>query len=189
MRGSRNRSASVAIVDAANRVAPPSDSTSETVGSRVSYLVYRLERRLRYRLDQAVADQDVSVTEYVTLSVLRNNDRMSNAQLARWAFVTPQAMNLVVSSLESRRLIRRKPSATNRRVLEASVTQLGRNLLARCEALMDAIEADMLADLSASETELLRRALRACAHSLETSTANRPGRPAVPATSGGTGSG
>ena len=181
MRGSRNRSASVAIVDAANRVAPPSDSTSETVGSRVSYLVYRLERRLRYRLDQAMNAHDVSVTEYVTLSVLRNHDGMSSAQLARWAFVTPQAMNLVISGLERRGLIQRAQSAANRRVLEASVTPRGHKVLARCEASMDAIEADMLGDLPTSDTEVLRRALAACAHSLEASATSRPGRRAIPA--------
>ena len=180
---SRTPSASFARVDAADREVSSSDSIAETTGSRVSYLVYRLERRLRRRLDQMVADQEVSVTEYVTLSVLRNNDRMSNAQLARWAFVTPQAMNLVVSGLESRGLIRRQPSTANRRVLEASVTKRGHDLLARCEASMDSIEADMLADLSAAETERLRQVLRNCAHSLESSTADRPGRPAIPATS------
>ncbi|MBV9005147.1 MAG: hypothetical protein JO181_10860, partial [Solirubrobacterales bacterium] len=63
--------------------------------ARVGYLVYRVERRLRARLDETVRTHGVTTTEYVTLSVLRHRDGMSCAQLARWAFVSPQAMNLV----------------------------------------------------------------------------------------------
>ena len=69
---------------------------------RIGYLVYRVERRLRVRLDEAVASHGITTTEYVTLSVLRERDGLSCAQLARWAFVTPQAMNLVISALERR---------------------------------------------------------------------------------------
>jgi DNA-binding MarR family transcriptional regulator len=134
---------------------------------RVSYLVYRLERRLRTRLDQATRAHGVTTTEYVTLSVLRNRDGMSNAQLARLAFVTRQAMNTIVSSLERRELISRTPAAENRRILRASVTPAGLAILGRCEASMDAIEADMLAGLSPPTTEVLRSALGACAQSLE----------------------
>jgi DNA-binding MarR family transcriptional regulator len=172
-------------VHATAREATPPDPTIEKVESRVGYLVYRLERRLRFRLDQAMAAHDVSVTEYLTLSVLRNHDGMSSAQLARWAFVTPQAMNLVISSLERRGFIKRTESAANRRVLEASVTPRGRKVLNRCEASMDTIEADMLADLPASDTKLLRRALAACAQSLEASAPTRPGGRAISATPDG----
>lgn len=157
-------------------------AAEERVGSRVSYLVYRLERRVRFRLDQVVTVHGLSVTEYTTLSVLRNHEGVSSAQLARWAFVTPQAMNLVVSDLETRGLVRRRPSEVNRRVLETSLTRRGLDVLACCEASMDAIEADMLAELSASETELLRRGLTACASSLEASATIRPGDRAITAT-------
>ena len=141
---------------------------------RVGYLVYRLERRLRTRVDQAASAHGVTTTEYVTLSVLRNRDGMSNAQLARLAFVTRQAMNVIISNLERRELIRRTPAAENRRVLRASVTPAGLEILARCEASMDAIEADMLAGLSPRTTEVLRSALGSCAQSLE---AAQPARP------------
>ena len=163
-------------MDATISEATPADAITEKVESRVGYLIYRLERRLRFRLDQAMAPHDVSVTEYVTLSVLRNHDGMSSAQLARWAFVTPQAMNPVIANLERRGLIKRTESTTNRRVLEASVTPRGRKVLDRCEASMDLIEADMLGDLTTADTNLLRSALAHCAQSLETKATRRPGR-------------
>jgi DNA-binding MarR family transcriptional regulator len=138
---------------------------------RIGYLIYRVERRLRVRLDEAVSSHGVTTTEYVTLSVLRDRDGLSCAQLARWAFVTPQAMNLVISALERRLLVRRRPDPNHGRVLRASVTPKGLKVLDRCDHDMDAIEQDMLDRLAPDTVETIREALRSCAHSLE---ATRP---------------
>ena len=138
---------------------------------RIGYLIYRVERRLRVRLDEAVSSHGVTTTEYVTLSVLRDRDGLSCAQLARWAFVTPQAMNLVISALERRLLVRRRPDPNHGRVLRASVTAKGLKVLDRCDHDMDAIEQDMLDRLAPDTVETIREALRSCAHSLE---ATRP---------------
>jgi DNA-binding MarR family transcriptional regulator len=138
---------------------------------RVGYLVYRVERRLRVRLDEVVRNAGVTTTEYVTLSVLRDRDGLSSAQLARWAFVTPQAMNLVVSALEDRGFVRRRPDPRHRRILRASVTAKGLRVLERCDEAMDVIEADMLRGLEPETIEVVRQALWSCAHSLE---ATRP---------------
>ncbi len=151
---------------AANPVSPPAATVP-----RIGYLIYRVERRLRVRLDDAVAGHGVTTTEYVTLSVLRERDGLSCAQLARWAFVTPQAMNLVISALERRALIRRRPDPHHGRVLRASVTAKGLKVLERCDRDMDAIEADMLDGLPAEAIDAVREALHSCAHSLE---ATRP---------------
>ncbi|HZV49024.1 MAG TPA: MarR family transcriptional regulator [Candidatus Dormibacteraeota bacterium] len=153
---------------------PEPGPAQQTPHSRVAYLVYRVERRLRARLDEAVRAHGVTTTEYVTLSVLRHRDGMSCAQLARWAFVTPQAMNLVVSALEKRQLVRRCKDPNHGRVLRTSLTPKGLATLEACDRSMDVIEADMLANLAPSEAEMLRRLLASCARSLE---ATRPRLP------------
>jgi DNA-binding MarR family transcriptional regulator len=142
--------------------------------TRVAYLVYRLERRIRARLDDAVRAHGVTTTEYVTLSVLRRHDGMSCAQLARWAFVTPQAMNVVISALEKRRLVRRRRDPNHGRVLRTSVTRKGLELLDRCDASMDIIESDMLGQVPPEAVEILKGLLADCAHALE---ATRPRPP------------
>ena len=147
------------------RAAPVADPG--TIPSRVGYLIYRAERRLRARLDDAVRTHGITTTEYVTLSVLRARDGLSCAQLARWAFVTPQSMNLVISALERRGLVARQPDPDHRRVLRASVTDTGLAVLERCDSAMDEIEADMLDGLSADAVSTLRTALASCARSLE----------------------
>src|SRR5436305_3347684 len=132
------------------------EASAATSNARIGYLVYRLERRLRARLDQAVRAHGVTATEYVTLSVLRERDGLSCAQLARLAFVTPQAMNLVISALERRELVRRQPDPDHRRVLRASVTPRGLDALERCDRSMDEIEAEMLGDLPPETVDTVR---------------------------------
>src|ERR1700744_524222 len=119
-------------------------SAEKAAVPRVGYLVYRVERRLRARLDEEMRQCGVSTPEYVALSVLRERDGLSCAQLARWAMVTPQAMNLVISALERRALIRRRPDPNHGRVLRASVTAKGLKVLDQCDRAMDPIEDDML---------------------------------------------
>ena len=78
-------------------------------------------------------------------------------------------MNLVISALERRALIRRRPDPHHGRVLRASVTAKGLKVLGRCDRNMDAIEADMLDGLDPDTVDVVRDALRSCAHSLEAS--------------------
>src|SRR4051812_47956072 len=141
---------------AATTVLPDAATASR---SRVGYLVYRVERRLRVHLDEAMRQHGVTTTEYVTLSVLRRHDGMSCAELGRWAFVTPQAMNVVIAKLEKRRLVRRRPDPTHGRVRRASVTAKGLEVLEACDRSMDEIERDMLRDVPSESVDLLGQVL------------------------------
>src|SRR5438309_7345560 len=100
---------------------------------RVSYLVKWVERGLRSRLDAALAAYELTTPEYTALSVLHDRDGLSSAQLARRTFVTPQAMNQLVISLERRGLIRRRPAPRNHGILRTSLTRAGLQLVQRCD--------------------------------------------------------
>ena len=134
---------------------------------RLSYLVFRLERRIRARLDQALAQHGVTTTEYMALSELRLRDGASSAQLARIAFVTPQAMNLVIRDLEQRGLIGREADPNGGRVLRASLSRDGKALLRRCDRALDEIERVMLAALEQDDRKNLGDRLTECAHALQ----------------------
>lgn len=153
------------------------DSAETRTVPRVGYLVYRLERRLRARLDEELRLHGISTPEYTALTLLRERDGLSCAQLARWALVTPQAMNLVISALERRKLLRRRPDPNHRRVLRASVTPKGLELLDRCDRAVDGIEADMVGDLSPETVEAVRDALSACARALKATSPTPRARP------------
>ena len=139
---------------------------SEPPPPRLSYLVFRLERRIRARLDDALAQHGVTTTEYMALSEPRLRDGPSSAQLARIAFVTAQAMNVVIRDLERRGLVRRRPDPRGGRVLRVGLTRAGSTTLCRCDRALDEIEQVMLASLEAANRETLAGDLAECARAL-----------------------
>jgi DNA-binding MarR family transcriptional regulator len=99
------------------------------------------------------------VLQYTTLSVLGRRGELSNAQLARRAYMSPQAMGEVIEALEAKGLIKRLQHPTHRRVYPATLTAKGKKVLAACDRLVDELEAEMLADLSPAERSRLRNGL------------------------------
>lgn len=141
---------------------------------RLSYLVFRLERRIRAHLDDALAHHGVTTTEYMALSELRLRDGPSSAQLARIAFVTAQAMNLVIRDLEQRGLVQRHPDPRGGRTLRVALTRAGRTTLRRCDRALDDIEQVMLAALDDEHRKTLGDQLAECARALHPESDARP---------------
>lgn len=144
---------------------------------RVAYLVKRVERGLRARLDRALAPLGVTTPEYTALSILADRVGISSAQLARRVFVTPQAMNQIVLALEGRGILRRRASPSHGRVMEISLTSRGRALLDACDEATLPVEKHLLDALSREDATALRRVLSACANALvEGEPAGGPGK-------------
>ena len=130
-----------------------------TDGPRLTYLVKRLELAERARIEEVLQIREVTLSQYTALSLLEHRDRLSSAQLARRHFVTPQAMNQLVATLERDGLIRREPDTANRRILRASLTDRGRTTLAACHEAVDELERRMLAGFTAGQEREFRAAL------------------------------
>ena len=138
-----------------------------SVEPRISYVVARLERAIRSRINEQVRPHGLTTLQYTTLSVLGSRGGpLSNAQLARRAYMTPQAMIEVLNALEEKGLVRRDPHPNHRRVYPASLTEVGRRVLAECDAEVEALEDEMLAGLEPSERELLHEWLKECVRAL-----------------------
>ncbi|MFC6084237.1 MarR family winged helix-turn-helix transcriptional regulator [Sphaerisporangium aureirubrum] len=148
----------------------PTPRTDQPPAPRLSYLVYRLERRIRAPLDEALTRYAVTTAAYMALSELRMRDGVSSAELARIAFVTPQAMNLVVRDLEQRGLIRRDPHPDGGRVLCVRLTREGVSALRHCDRVLDRIEETMLAEFDDTTRETLVENLTMCAWALHPDT-------------------
>jgi DNA-binding MarR family transcriptional regulator len=132
---------------------------SESTGPRLTYLVKRLEMAERAHMEEVLQAHGVTLHQYTALSLLERRDGLSSAQLARRHFVTPQAMNQLVATLERDGLIRREPDAANRKILRASLTGEGRAALAACHAAVDELERRMLAGFTPEQEREFRAAL------------------------------
>ena len=96
----------------------------------------------------------LTTLQYTTLSVLhRHGAPLSNAQLARRAYMTPQSMSEVIDALQTKGLIKRNPHPSHGRLLPATLTPKGRRVLAACDRAVDEMEDVMLADVGARERE------------------------------------
>ena len=133
---------------------------------RLSYIIGRLDRVISQRIDEYISSYDLSVTQYTTLSVLSHRSGLSNAQLARRAYVTPQAMNQVLAQLAHAGLIERESHATHGRILCINLTEQGKTVLAVCDAAVEAMEQQMLNGVDFAERESLRKVLIGCVRAL-----------------------
>jgi DNA-binding MarR family transcriptional regulator len=147
---------------------PGADSAPEQ--PRLAYAVGRFHTVLRAEMSRRLAPERLSVPEFTALSVLSVRGGLSNAELARRSFVTPQAMNQVLASLEEKELVARpapgEQSPGHHRARGAKLTAKGRRSVARAQQLVDAIEDQAFATLSGDEREALTGVLGAAAHRL-----------------------
>jgi DNA-binding MarR family transcriptional regulator len=132
----------------------------------VSYVVARLDRALRREIDEVVRPHGLTLARYTALSVIARRDGLSNAQLARRSYITPQSMSQVIAALESDGLIERQPDRSHRRILRATPTAKGRRVLASCDRAVDSLERDMLADVPSQERDALIAHLTSCVRRL-----------------------
>jgi DNA-binding MarR family transcriptional regulator len=142
------------------------DEQERVVGPRVSYVIGRLDRAVRRHLDEGIAQHGLTTLQYTTLSVLRARSGLSNAQLARRSFMTPQSMSEVLARLEQKGLIRRDPDPDHGRVLRVELTEAGREALTVCDGVVDEIEETMLGQLGTAEREQLASWMVGCVRML-----------------------
>jgi DNA-binding MarR family transcriptional regulator len=143
------------------------DAVAATAEPRISYVVARLERAVRNEIAERVRPYGLTTLQYTTLSVLRRHGApLSNAQLARRSYMTPQAMSEVIDALAKKGLIKRNPHPNHGRLLPATLTARGRRVLAACEDAVDEMEDVMLAGLNRRERAALRKALKSAVRAL-----------------------
>ena len=136
------------------------------VEPRLSYVIARLERALRAAINDRVKPHGLTTLQYTTLSLLGARGELSNAQLARRSYMTPQAMSEVIEALESKGLIRRDPHPNHRRIYPAALTAKGRKVLGECDRAVDELEEQVLRDLSPTERAGLADGLMTAVRSL-----------------------
>jgi DNA-binding MarR family transcriptional regulator len=136
------------------------------MGERMGYLLKRAQHALRTQMDQALASLGLTTPQYSVLSAVELSPGISNATLARAAFVTPQTMQGIVFDLEKLRLLRRREDPHHGRILQSELTKRGRVVLADAHKRVAAVETQMTARFSEKEIVALAVMLARCADGL-----------------------
>ena len=138
-------------------------------GSGQGWIGYGLkitQHRLRQRLEAELAGSGVSPAQNAVLLAIADNPRISNASLARAAFVTPQSMQGMLVTLERDGFILRTPHPEHGRIIMTELTDIGRTAAKAGTIAADTVERQMLAGLGASEIKTLAELLQRCADAL-----------------------
>jgi DNA-binding MarR family transcriptional regulator len=109
----------------------------------------------RRSFDEAMRAHGITGSQAGVLSRIYDEPGISGAGLSRQMLTTPQAVQLMLATLERKGLISREPDPTQGRVVGSRLTKLGREVFLAC--LADAAEADkkLSASLTAEEREAL----------------------------------
>ncbi|MBB5915392.1 DNA-binding MarR family transcriptional regulator [Nocardia transvalensis] len=128
----------------------------------LGYLLHRVAAALRAEVAATVLEpRELAFPEYLCMRMLSQSPGTSNAQLARAAGVSPQAMNKVIRGLQERGLVTRPASVPSGRSLPATLTREGLGMLDRIDPEVLAAERRVLAALGEKDRRELRRLLAA----------------------------
>ena len=129
---------------------------------RPGWLLKRAQDALNTAMTMALREHGATVPEYAALTALAEEPGMSNADLARRAYVTPQTMNQVLRELERRGWVGRHRHPEHGRILQAELTSDGRRVLGACHQAVSMVEERMLAGLGPAGRGQLITALQSC---------------------------
>jgi len=126
----------------------PSSSSTPGASPRAFFQVLKLHQLVHATLEAALADQALTPPQYTALSLIRNHEPISPAELARKLGITTQSTGETVQALVSRGLITRAPIPNNKRSISLLLTDPGRQTLSSADLIVVEAERKFFARLS-----------------------------------------
>jgi DNA-binding MarR family transcriptional regulator len=126
------------------------------------YAVKQVELAVRAQLDELLRPTGCTVPQWTALTVLARREGQTGAELARNAFVSPQAMGDLLAALERGGWVTRTPDPTHGRRVLIALSEQGRELLAAVAPGAEAVEERMITGFAPDESDALRAMLNRC---------------------------
>lgn len=131
-----------------------SDANTSTI-----YLLKRAELAVRGCVEMALAEVALTPSQFFVMVLVKTGEATSSAELARAMGMLPQSMTDILSPLEKRGAIARKPDPANNRILRAELTADGERLFVTTTEIAERLERELLAGFEPRELENLNRKL------------------------------
>jgi MarR family transcriptional regulator for hemolysin len=126
-------------------------------------LFFRLWRATHTRTAELLGSIGLTPALFAILNVIGAREGAIQQELGAALGIDRSTMVSLVDQLEGARLAKRRPSATDRRAREVTITPKGRRLLEQARSLIVEVEDEVLGGLSTQERDrllgLLRQAL------------------------------
>ena len=146
---------------------PKSKRKEHPTAQRLGYVLKRAQHALRTNMDEQLSPLGLTAPQYNVLSAVQLQPGISNASLARSAFVTAQSMQGIVANLEKVGLLRRNPHPTHGRIRRSELTKKGDEVLEKAQGVLSGLEETMTAGFKREEISLLHSMLRRCAENMQ----------------------
>jgi DNA-binding MarR family transcriptional regulator len=132
----------------------------------ILYLIKQIQYRSFVQLESVLQPMGITAVQFRVLTTISSRPSISSAELARLYDVKPQTMIKQIATLETKGLISRKASKKNKRQLDLTLTETGKKCLDKCQIGSRALEKNLMAPLSDTEQEELRKYLLSLSNSL-----------------------
>lgn len=143
------------------------------VTNSIGYLLRRAHKLSLPLAERTFAGQEITLTHWVTLILLRDGIVSTSGALARCLGHNSGATTRMLDQLEERRLIARQRSAEDRRIIDLTLTDAGLVTANRFVPHMDNMWDDLLDDFDADERTMLKLLLQRLVARLDIKTAER----------------
>lgn len=129
----------------------------------LGYLLRQASVAFRGRMERALAELEVTAPQFVVLTMVGAYPGLSNADLARLSLLTPQTVSVIVGNLKRSGALSSRPHPVHGRIQQLTLSDPGERRLALCKQRVDALERQLVADLSHEEEAVVRSWLAAIA--------------------------
>lgn len=103
------------------------------------YTIKQVQQQIHTAMEDALRPSSLSLSQYNVLKSLEEKILITGAELARRAFVTPQTMHTILTTMERKKLIVRTAISGNSKSYSISLTDTGKALLKEAEGSLDLV--------------------------------------------------
>ena len=126
----------------------------------VSYSVGQLDKLIHQQLNEVLSEVGVSLPQFTMLSNLHLRGEMANAKLASRSFISPQASNQIIKTMEKKGWVSKCDDPNHGRILLIGLTEEGQKIYQQCEIKASSFENKMLVGLPDENVLMLKTTVR-----------------------------
>lgn len=122
----------------------------------VSYSVGKLDKLINQQLSEALLELGVSLPQFTMLSNLHLHGEMGNAKLASRSFISPQASNQIIKTMEEKKWVSKCDDPNHGRILLIGLTSEGKDIYEKCKIKAIIFENKMLEGIPVENVLMLK---------------------------------
>lgn len=135
-------------------------NTPEIFDAETGYLGFLLRKSAhlyRLKMEKVLLNYAITPPQFTILKIILTYPGFTNAEIARFASLTPQTVNLMIAKLEKAGILLKKLHPTNRKIQLIEITAAGQQLMEQCSEAIDQLEDSLVSNFDEQEIKLVRR--------------------------------